>query len=590
MNDEAQSWSVHEYDAEKKKKKKSKGNLLVGNGMLCYGSETDKASPVRQFSINDIKHHAQDGKNVHIEVADTANTILDFQTSSKSEAKAIAAKIDSSKSVASATEATAPHHVPATTPPAPSLDNHYDEDEESENEFDHPAVPEPDEEPAAPIKPACEERWAIVLYDFNAEGPEELTVKENEQVLVTDYVSSDEWWNIEHQDGRKGIVPASYVQFQEDYEASLAAEDENRRKQEEESERQQREAEAAAARQRRMEEDRRRREEEAERQRRMQEEAARKREQEEKQRKEQEAKRQAAAAASASAAAAAQGSASPRRSQIPAPPPPVKAAAGRQMPSDQAVKAIHTPSNRSLPDRPKQAQDPGKPDPAKVRTWTDRTGAFKVEAQLLACHNGKIRLHKINGVKIDVPLQKMCMEDLRYIEQETGQKLMDDKADDIPLAQLASQSKGKGAFDWLEYFKRANMPLQSAQQYAATFRANGLSQADLDNLTHRKMKALGMSESHVQRLQRFIETESPEPASDDEGAPKKKGKKSVSFGTTSYIEDEDETGEHDKQWQIDQDERYARQLQEQLNSQQQGSPSGGLQRRGMSGQGVLSSC
>ncbi|OAD76789.1 hypothetical protein PHYBLDRAFT_95683, partial [Phycomyces blakesleeanus NRRL 1555(-)] len=59
----------------------------------------------------------------------------------------------------------------------------------------------------------------------------------------------------------------------------------------------------------------------------------------------------------------------------------------------------------------------------KVRTWTDRTGAFKVEAQYLAIHAGKIRLHKINGVKIDVPVQKMCAEDLYFIESETGMKL-----------------------------------------------------------------------------------------------------------------------------------------------------------------------
>ncbi|OAD07596.1 hypothetical protein MUCCIDRAFT_126132, partial [Mucor lusitanicus CBS 277.49] len=56
----------------------------------------------------------------------------------------------------------------------------------------------------------------------------------------------------------------------------------------------------------------------------------------------------------------------------------------------------------------------------KVRMWTDRTGAFKVEAQFLSCANGKIRLFKTNGVKIDVPTQKMCIEDLKYIEQETG--------------------------------------------------------------------------------------------------------------------------------------------------------------------------
>ncbi|KAI8147064.1 hypothetical protein BJV82DRAFT_597590 [Fennellomyces sp. T-0311] len=547
VDDEAVSWSVHEYDVDKKKKKKSKGNLLIGNGMLCYGSETDKASPVRQFSISDVGHSTQDGKNVHIEISDAARTMLDFQAASKSEAKAVVAKIEESKSIAG----------PPPTPQQPV----------ASSPLVAPAAP------AQPEQPACEPRWAIVLYDFNADGPEELSVRENDQVLAVDYVGSDEWWTVEYQDGRSGIVPASYVQFQEDYEADLERE---QRQKEEEDERQRREAEAAAARQRRLEEEEARRRQEE--QRRRQEEQA-KREEAEKRRQEQEAKRLAAAAAAGS----------PRRSQIPAPPPPNKPPAGRAMPSAQAVKSIPTPNNRSLPDRPKQAQDPGKPDPAKVRTWTDRSGAFKVEAQFLTCHNDKIRLHKINGVKIDVPVQKMCQEDLRYIEQETGQRLLEDNTDDIPLAHFASKDNRK-QFDWYDYFMKANIPMNNSLRYASTFQAEGLGQKDLENLTHRKMKSLGMSESHVQRLQRFIETNVPEPASDEETVAPPKKKKSVSFGATSVIDDsEDESWQQPRhvQSQIEQDERLARQLQEQFNSQsqqQEESPvfnrGGNLHRRG----------
>lgn len=572
--------------------------------MLCYGSETDKSSPVRQFPILEVSQSTNDGKTVHIQLS---NATLDFQASSKSEAKAIVAKIQESKSLAAPTTTStaaipvAPpppppvalpeqqqqqqQHVPAPppAPPAPPVAHHEPVSATTT------AEPEPEHEP----EPACEPRWAIVLYDFTAEGPEEISTKEEDQVLVVDYVSSDEWWSIEYQDGRSGIVPATYVQFQEDYEADLAREEEQRRKQQEqEAEKQRREAEAAAARQRRLEEEQRQREENA---RKAEEERQRRQQEEEQRQKEQEARRQAAAAAAAVSASTSKpssvGAASPRRSQIPAPPPPVN-----RSPANRASQPIPTPTSPAV-NKAKQPQDPGKPDHSKVRIWTDRTGAFKVEAQFLTYHNEKIRLHKVNGVKIDVPVQKMCLEDLRYIEQQTGKKLVEDGTDDVPLAHLANNNRNapgsKPQWDWFDYFMKANIPMHNSLRYASAFQSEGLGEHDLDNLTHRKMKSLGMSETHVQRLQRFIETGVVEPASDEETpSSKRKMKKSVSFGAISVIDDSDNEsvggyGMVNRQHQIDEDERIARQLQEEYNAQaqqsQQGSPSirgVGLQRRG----------
>lgn len=525
--------------------------------MICYGSETDKSSPVRQFSILEITDYGQDGKNVHVELGDSANSVFDFQTSSKSEAKTILAKLDESRAIAN-------RHRPATPPP-------------THQPTQHPAAPaivEPEPEPEQ--SPPCEPRWAIVLYEFVAQGEDELTVKEQEQVLVTDYVSSDDWWTVENQEGRSGIVPTTYVKFHEDYEADLANEEDETRRQQEQQ--QQREAEAAAARQRRLEEEqveRQKREQqdqldkeharqaEAERRRKMQEEAKQ---------RELDAKRAAARALAAanSPQIPPATAASPRRSQIPAPlPPTAKSSAAKSLPTDQAVHSISVPTNRSLPERPKQAHDSGKPDPTKVRTWTDRTGAFKVEAQFVACNNGKIRLHKINGVKIDVPVQKMCTEDLHYIEQETGARLLEDKSDDIPLAHLTN-SNGEDGFTWFDYFTKINIPSKIGLRYAAAFQQEGLSERDIDHLTHRKMKSLGMTEKHVQRLQRYLENQVVEPPSDDEEGTGKKRKKSVTFGLTSFIEDDGDSDERNdpdaqRQRQIEEDERFARQLQLQEN-------------------------
>jgi hypothetical protein len=224
-----------------------------------------------------------------------------------------------------------------------------------------------------------------------------------------------------------------------------------------------------------------------------------------------------------------------------------------------------------------------------------------VEAQFLSVHDGKIRLHKINGVKIDVPMEKMCVEDIRYIEQETDAYIGEDKSDNMPLAHLAKETGGsqrsksqggssKPSWDWFDYFMRANVPMQESLRYSSAFQAENLGEGDLQNLTHRRMKALGLSEKHVQRLQRFIESDTPEPASDDEAASAKKakGKRNVSFGATSVI-GEGLNGSDGRQAQIEEDERLARELQEQ-EDHQRSSPSifkkeassSGLQRRGTS--------
>jgi hypothetical protein len=61
-----------------------------------------------------------------------------------------------------------------------------------------------------------EPRWAISLYEFTAEGGEEISIAENQQILVTDYDRDDGWWRVETIDGKSGILPTSYVEFHED--------------------------------------------------------------------------------------------------------------------------------------------------------------------------------------------------------------------------------------------------------------------------------------------------------------------------------------------------------------------------------------
>ncbi|TFK23805.1 SHD1-domain-containing protein [Coprinopsis marcescibilis] len=58
-----------------------------------------------------------------------------------------------------------------------------------------------------------------------------------------------------------------------------------------------------------------------------------------------------------------------------------------------------------------------KPPAEKIRFWHDRTGQYRVEAALLGVFDGKLHLHKVNGVVVAVPTEKMFADDMRYVEK-----------------------------------------------------------------------------------------------------------------------------------------------------------------------------
>ena len=111
-----------------------------------------------------------------------------------------------------------------------------------------------------------------------------------------------------------------------------------------------------------------------------------------------------------------------------------------QIPSSSKPRASTDQPSRSSIDKR------GPPPSEKTRVWHDRSGQFRVEAAFLGFANGKIRLHKVNGVVIEVPSEKMSVEDMRFVERVTGRpqtqpqrRASDD--DDEPLAHRRSSLK-----------------------------------------------------------------------------------------------------------------------------------------------------
>ena len=76
-------------------------------------------------------------------------------------------------------------------------------------------IPDPDdtdeEEPERGGSQDYDPNAAVVLYDFTADGDDELTVAEGEDLIVLER-DSDDWWKVRNSVGREGVVPASYVE------------------------------------------------------------------------------------------------------------------------------------------------------------------------------------------------------------------------------------------------------------------------------------------------------------------------------------------------------------------------------------------
>ena len=58
------------------------------------------------------------------------------------------------------------------------------------------------------------QRKGHMLYDFMAQGDDEVTVADGDEVIVLDDTQSEEWWKVRRvKNGKEGVVPSSYVEI-----------------------------------------------------------------------------------------------------------------------------------------------------------------------------------------------------------------------------------------------------------------------------------------------------------------------------------------------------------------------------------------
>ncbi|KAJ9096055.1 hypothetical protein QFC21_005420 [Naganishia friedmannii] len=564
--DSIETWSIQLMD----KKKKKRGTLGVGNGAIFFASESDK-TPVQQFPFAQLTRFSSPSSKTLLLAFTTTSEPLEFHTSSKDITEAILAKLESSKQLAEASPGSARGErevggLNRGVVVSPPNDEDNDEDESGTSstaaaakavrwaEPSSAALPPPPMHhargssttsvPKAAYATAPVQLTATALYDFEAQGEDELSIIEGEILNVIDK-SNEDWWTVKDPRGNQGVVPAQYVELNtldaqqaaatghevvsdgednSDAEDERAAQDARHKDREEALEAEREEASRIAM--YKETEIRRQVQEEA----RQAEEDRIKREKKEKRRAEEERKRREEETARRRAAA--------RSGDRPEPP------RLRQRPSESdvaAARALPNPKGRSQPDRPKDTSR-NRPNPARTRVWHDKTGQFRVEAEFLGLGNGKIRLHKLNGVIIEVPVDKMSPEDIAYIKKARRQQqgapsasssrapaLVEDPEDDVPLGRMSKSSGGpstetrarsspapnavssvvqqrprKPQFDWFEFFLSAGCDMDDCTRYAANFERDRIDESILPDLEASTLRSLGLREGDVIRVKKAI--------------------------------------------------------------------------------------
>jgi hypothetical protein len=162
------------------------------------------------------------------------------------------------------------------------------------------------------------------------------------------------------------------------------------------------------------------------------------------------------------------------------------------------------------------------PDPSQTREWRDRTGQFRIEAAFFGFKNGMLRLHKTNGLIIEVPSEKMSVNDMRYVEKmiggrgSTSRKI--DEQDDEPLgkrqpsAQPAATSQKKApSIDWFEFFLNAGCDVDDCTRYASSFEREKIDESILPDVSEGILRTLGLREGDIIRVNKVIEARHPKP-------------------------------------------------------------------------------
>ncbi|KAL8697698.1 MAG: hypothetical protein Q9224_002185 [Gallowayella concinna] len=426
----------------KKKKLPTTLGLNLATGVIMIAPEKSRDGPQQEWSAEKLTHYSIEGKHVFMELVRPSKSV-DFHAGAKDTAQEIVAGLGE---IAGAARAEGLREVL---------------------------------EIGAGNSSSSAQKTGSILYDFMAQGDDEVTVGIGDDVIVIDDTKSEEWWMVRRtRNGKEGVVPSSYVEITGTTAPSTSTGIN---------------AGKSTVEQNRLEEER--------------------------------LAKEALKSSRHREGSEAKGSEVGPGVKLPERGSSLTSGNGNREPSQK--------SKRSSKDGKSGSSSKSKPDTDKIRTWTDRSGSFKVEAQFIGLKDGKIHLHKVNGVKIAVPVAKMAIEDLEYVERVTGVSLDDEK----PLSDIRRRSTQKakegdrrkqqpqpapktGAtvepakrstepqgsqYDWFDFFLKAGVSPYQCERYAFNFSKDSMDETVLPDITPAVLRNLGLKEGDILRVMKYLD-------------------------------------------------------------------------------------
>ena len=129
----------------------------------------------------------------------------------------------------------------------------------------------------------------------------------------------------------------------------------------------------------------------------------------------------------------------------------------------------------------------------------------------------------MNGVKIAVPVNKMAVEDLEYVEAATGISLDDEKPlsdikrrsttrksekahrGDRSESQAGVQIEQPPGYDWFDFFLAAGVNPQICERYAHAFSRDQMGEEVLPEVNAPLLRTLGLKEGDILRVMKYLD-------------------------------------------------------------------------------------
>ena len=147
--------------------------LNLATGQIMIAPEKSRDGPQVEWTAEKLTHYSIEGKHVFMELVRPSKSV-DFHAGAKDTAKEIVAGLGE---IAGAARAEGLREVLEAAGSGGS------------------------------------QKKGQILYDFTAQGDDEVTVDVGDDIVVVDDTKSDEWWMVRRlKNGKEGVVPSSYVE------------------------------------------------------------------------------------------------------------------------------------------------------------------------------------------------------------------------------------------------------------------------------------------------------------------------------------------------------------------------------------------